>query len=268
MALNFSGIDNRSPLGSLIRLPLRLIPKGMVLPILQGPLKGKRWIAASSNHGCWLGSYELHKQLQVARAIVPGMTVYDIGANVGFYSLLASVLVGPSGKVHAFEPVPRNFDILRQHLRINGAQNVVANRLAIASSSGFRSFSTGGDYCMGHLADHGQFQVQTSTLDSYIGDTEPQPPAIVKIDVEGAEVEVLEGAHQFLLKRHPIVFLATHGQVAHRECCRLLESAGYSLKSLDARPVDLTDELVALPRRALTIMAETGRKTTHLCFDA
>jgi FkbM family methyltransferase len=187
----------------------------------------------------------LHKQLEVAKAIAPGMTVYDIGANVGFYTLLASVLVGPTGKVHAFEPVPRNFELLQKHARINGVENVVANRVAVASDSGLRAFSVADDYAMGHLTDQGDSWVQTVTLDGYLRDVKSPAPAVVKIDVEGAEAEVLRGGYQLLLNHHPVVFLATHGQVAHRECCRLPESAGYSVNSLDGRSVDCTDEVVA-----------------------
>ena len=252
MILNFSGIDNKSAVGSLIRLPLRLIPHGLALPILQGPLKGKRWITASSNHGCWLGTYELHKQLQVATSISPGMTVYDVGANVGFYTLLASVLAGPAGKVHAFEPVPRNFEILEHHVRINRIQNVVATRAAAASGSGLRSFALASDYAMGHLVEQGDFQVRTLTLDGYLKDTGSPAPAVIKIDVEGAEAEVLRGGHQLLLNHHPTIFLATHGRAAHDECCRLLESAGYSLNSLDGQAVHLTDEIVARPPYTIT----------------
>ena len=268
MILNFSGIDNKSPVGSLIRLPLRLIPDGLVLPILQGPLKGKRWIAASSNHGCWLGTYELHKQLLVARAIAPGMTVYDVGANVGLYTLLASVLAGPAGKVHAFEPVPRNFEILEQHVRINRIQNVFATRAAVASGSGLRSFAVAGDYAMGHLAEQGDFQVRTLTLDGYFRDTGSPAPAVIKIDVEGAEAEVLRGGHQLLLNYQPTIFLATHGRAAHDECCGLLESAGYSLSSLDGQAVHLTDEIVARPRHNISAGAGTIQATPRPGFDA
>jgi hypothetical protein len=60
--INLSGISNNSVVEKLLRFPLRLIPSNMVLPILQGRLKGKKWIVGLSNHGCWLGSYKYEKQ--------------------------------------------------------------------------------------------------------------------------------------------------------------------------------------------------------------
>src|SRR5579864_334767 len=81
--INFSAINRSSLLGRILRLPLRLLPRGSVVPILQGPLRGRRWIVGSSTHGCWLGSYENGEQKILQASIRPGSVVYDIGANVG-----------------------------------------------------------------------------------------------------------------------------------------------------------------------------------------
>ena len=97
--MNFSGISNKKLLGKLLRFPFRFIPTDMRMPILQGRLKGKKWIVGSSNHGCWLGSYEYEKRLVFEKTVTKGSIVFDIGAHVGFYTLLASVLVGPGGRV-------------------------------------------------------------------------------------------------------------------------------------------------------------------------
>ena len=101
---NLSGIPRETLVGKLLRAPLRLIPRSMVVPILQGALRGKKWTVGSSTHGCWLGSFEYEKQKALQCAIKTGQVVYDIGANVGFYSLFASVLVGEAGHVYSFEP--------------------------------------------------------------------------------------------------------------------------------------------------------------------
>src|ERR1700745_973314 len=100
---NLSGISNLTMIGKLLRAPLRLIPRSTVLPILQGPLRGKKWTAGSGSHGCWLGSYEYHKQRALQQELKVGNVVYDIGANVGFYTLLASVMIGDTGYVYSFE---------------------------------------------------------------------------------------------------------------------------------------------------------------------
>ena len=97
--MNFSAISNETLLGRMLRLPFRLIPTNAQMRILQGHLRGKKWIAGSGNHGYWLGSYEYQKQRIFSEEIRPGDVVYDLGANVGFYSLLASFLVGPKARL-------------------------------------------------------------------------------------------------------------------------------------------------------------------------
>src|SRR5256885_2015501 len=121
--INLSVLPNTTFIGKICRYPLRIIPRTMTVPILQGPLKGKKWIVGSQRHAFWVGSYEPHMQHLIAREVKPGQIFYDVGANVGFYTLLASVLVGP-GRVFAFEPLPANIGYLRQHLALNAAQNV------------------------------------------------------------------------------------------------------------------------------------------------
>lgn len=98
----------REILRTVIRLPLRLVPPSKIMRIRSGALQGAKWIAGSAPHGSWLGTYERHVQRLFCERIHPGDVVLDIGANVGFFTLLASKLAGPDGHVHAFEPVPRN----------------------------------------------------------------------------------------------------------------------------------------------------------------
>lgn len=86
MSINLSRISNRSLLGRFLRFPLRFIPQESVVRIRRGPAQGMKWIVGSSNHGCWLGTYELEKQLALQRAVRQGMVVYDIGAQAGFYT--------------------------------------------------------------------------------------------------------------------------------------------------------------------------------------
>ena len=234
--------------GRLIRLPLRLIPKGALLPILTGPLRGKRWVVGSGTHGCWLGTYERHKQERFARAIAPAMTVYDIGANVGLYTLIAADRVGDSGRVVAFEPVPANVRFLHAHLKLNGFSdrtNIV--EAAVSDRKGEACFDLAPDRRFeGRLAETGALRVAVTTLDSILGEGSLPQPQVIKIDVEGAELAVLNGAQRLLSEIRPVLFLATHGADVHRECCILLKQSGYELHSLDALPVAETDELLAI----------------------
>src|SRR5215475_6071597 len=108
-----------SMLNSLLRMPLALLPHEAKVRIVRGPLRGKKWIVGAASHACWVGTYETKNLETFAAAIAPGASVYDVGANVGIYTLLASDKVGPSGKVYAFEPVERNLRYLRQHIALN-----------------------------------------------------------------------------------------------------------------------------------------------------
>jgi FkbM family methyltransferase len=244
---NLSGISKETIFGRLLRAPLRLIPRTAVLPILQGPLRGKKWTAGSASHGCWLGSYEYHKQRALQRELKIGDVVYDIGANVGFYSLLASVIVGETGHVYSFEPVLENLRELRRHLEINHIKNCVVVGAAVSSADGEAIFDTSGDRCMGHLAENGSLRVRTLTLDGLLSRKEIRPPNLMKIDIEGAELECLRGASNVIQESRPIIFLATHGPEIHSECTELLAKWNYSLTSLDGKPVESTDELIARP---------------------
>lgn len=243
--LNFSAVSNNSVIGKLLRFPLRLIPSCMVLPILLGSLKGKKWIVGSGNHGCWLGCYEYEKQILFAKMVKEGSVVYDIGANVEFYTLLASILVGSKGKVIAFEPVPRNLKYLKEHLRLNRCDNVTIIEAAVAERSGNAFFEEGNNYSTGHLSSKGNLKVKVVSLDNLIFKEDIPPPEYMKIDVEGEELLVLSGARAVIYKHHPIIFLAIHGKETHLKCCEFLTSIGYELQSIDGRDINETDEIFA-----------------------
>jgi FkbM family methyltransferase len=243
--MNFSGVSDRTLLGRLLRLPLALIPSRATFPILQGKLRGMKWIVGSSNHGCWLGSYEYAKRGAFERVVREGSVVFDIGANVGFYTLLASVLVGARGRVFAFEPVPRNLDYLKKHLQINGIKNVSVIEVAVSDCDGVAQFDEGPNHSMGRLAPVGGLAVRTVSLDEMMRRGELPPPDCIKIDIEGGEMLVLTGARVLLGSRRPTVFLATHGQGLHQQCCDLLASFGYHLRPIGADNLEQSDEVVA-----------------------
>ena len=142
--LYLSLTTNKTLAGKILRLPLKLIPQTMNMPILTGPLRGKKWTVGSGNHSCWLGTYEYDKQKKFCKYINKKNIVFDLGANVGFYSLLASVLVGSEGKVYAFEPLKENIDYLKQHIQQNNINNVNILESAVSDSNGYLMFTNGG----------------------------------------------------------------------------------------------------------------------------
>ncbi len=246
--INFSGISESNLLGKALRLPLRLIPGSARVPILQGPLRGHRWIVGAGNHGYWLGTFELEKQLEFAAALRPGFIVFDIGAHVGFYTLLASILVEDEGGVFSFEPFPRNLGYLREHVKINRRDNVRIFDAAVGGAGGRALFKQGQDSSRstGYVCAHGDLHVQVVALDEMFMQGQLPAPNVIKMDIEGGEVEALEGAKQILRSARPVIFLATHGAEIKQKCCEILQKEGYATNAL-RDSLGNGDEIVASP---------------------
>jgi FkbM family methyltransferase len=243
--MNWTGISNTSLLGKILRLPLRLIPPQAVLPIWQGPLRGKRWIAGSGNHGYWLGSYEMDKCVRFARSVPPGGVVFDLGANVGYYSMIASFNTGPQGRVFAVEPLPRNLAFLKRHLALNRIGNVTVIEAAVADRSGTVRFAEDASTSRGRIGDQGALEVASIALDDWIDGGRLPAPDLLKIDIEGAELLALQGARKILAAKHPPIFLSTHNGKVHKDCLELLVALGYRAVSTDGRPLERSRDVLA-----------------------
>ncbi len=223
----FSNIRSNNPIGKIIRAPLYLLPKTTILPVIQGPGKGIKWIVGSGVHGLWLGSYEADKQQLISKLPLEATTVLDIGANVGFFSILLSRLVGAKGKVIAFEPLPRNIDFIEQHIRLNQIENIQIYSAALSNKSGVMKFSLSDYHEQGRLDENGDLEVSVTTLDSLKDIT--NSVSFVKIDVEGAEASVLRGGKNFFKYHRPTILLATHGNNYANECEEILTTYDYSM---------------------------------------
>lgn len=174
----------------------------------------------------------------------PGDVVFDIGANVGFYSR-CFVSLFDAARVFAFEPMSENRDDLNRNIKRGGMHDRVAVMpYAACDLDGEEEFqidnvmsaSASLDRVLGGRAATGRHQiglppvtevVQCRRLDSLIDAGEVDPPDLVKIDVEGAELLVLKGAEDYISRRHPRLFLELHG--ADKACSVLqwLFDAGY-----------------------------------------
>jgi FkbM family methyltransferase len=230
--------------------PLTWLAPDQVVRILSGPLRGSRWIVGSARHAYWLGSYEREKQRQIANELRPGDVFYDLGANVGVYTLLAARLL-IAGKVYAFEPLPKNIEYLRKHLKLNRVSNVELLELAVCDFVGIASFEEGDNRSVGHLGGGSSTRVHTATLDSLLQQGEIVPPNLIKIDIEGAELLALSGARETFRRFRPVLFLATHSRELHTECVQLLVSWGYECKDLCPRACEDSAEIVARPRSGI-----------------
>ena len=244
---------NRSDtlLGKALRLPLRLIPKQQVMTVRGGLNKDLKWIAGSSTHGCWIGTYEHDKQDVVRKFIQPGMRVFDIGANAGFYTLAFSRLVGEHGHVWAFEPFAENACNLLRHVQLNALRNVTLFQVAVSDRVGVTGFQISESNSMGKIArDMGAYQVPTVALDDLVFERGVPAPELMKMDVEGAESLVLAGACRILAQSRPVLFIALHGDDQARQCGEILHSCGYDVYQLNGEKITgriSGDEVYALP---------------------
>ena len=251
MCVDWSGIQASSPLGAVLRIPLRLVPKGMVLRIRRGPAKGLKWTSGSCNHGCWLGTYELSKQDALLRFVKPGMTIYDIGAQAGFYTLFFSRLVGSEGLVYSFEPSAVAVQALLFHVNSNGLKNVRIVQAAVAERPGLCTFTFDRGATQNMLVSEYDTGLLVPTVS--LDDMRITPPSLIKMDVEGAESGVLAGARRVIERYRPILFIALHGEVQHQACRTVLNAVGYRIYDLaggEIRGPIETDEVYALPEES------------------
>lgn len=204
--------------------------------IRHGPARGMKWITGSSIHGCWLGTYELAKQIALQRFVKSGMVVYDIGAQAGFYTLFFSRLVGEAGRVYAFEPCPYEAHFLVDHVRINELANVRIVQAAVGERTGLVGMTIDRGLTQNQICNHSDsvLTAPTVTLDH----SGLEPPDLIKIDVEGAESAVLKGARDTLCKARPVVFIALHGPEQRAACVEALRGSGYGVYNLEGQPVD------------------------------
>jgi FkbM family methyltransferase len=173
---------------------------GRVPRIPSGPGRGLRFEGGSVTGVFLSGRYELPVQEALSEMLKPGDVFYDVGANFGFFSLLAGRLVGSDGVVYAFEPVRENAAMIERNARLNQMHNITVFEVALSDRTG-RSELLLANYPGGAALKSagpppdfaGSLEVKTSTIDDFVGLRRGRPPDVVKIDVEGAELDVLHG---------------------------------------------------------------------------
>ena len=222
--------------------------RSVALPILRGSLRGRLWLPASRGKvlRILLGTYEAEQTALFFDTVRPGWTVLDVGAHAGYYALLASDRVGPQGRVAAFEAHPRNAAFLREHVRLNRLANVQVVEAAVARAPGRARFGGGTGTGTGRLDPRGDFEVEAVSLDAFCAGPDKGPDA-VKLDVEGAELDVLEGSRQVLRGARPALFLSTHGPEVHRKCLDFLRPFGYAFRPMAGQDLETATEVLCLP---------------------
>ena len=231
----------------LLRWYARRFAEGSVVTIRSGCAKGLLWRRHKRYvNGYWLGQFELPVQEALRRELREGSVVFDVGANAGFFSLIASRLVGPSGKCFSFDPDPANIESIREQIRLNNIANWVAVQEAVSDKPGDVPFSRAvPGSSTGHLGEARRseetIEVKVTTLDEAA--VRFGPPDFIKMDIEGAEGEALRGASCLLRSARPSFLIELHNENAAGETRRIMEEAKYEVFSLRGARVSLDDVL-------------------------
>jgi FkbM family methyltransferase len=191
--------------------------------------------------------YEPETDELFRRLIEPGMAVVDVGANIGYFTLLSAKLVGAQGVVHSFEPTPEVCALLLRNVHVNGFQNVQVQETALADYVGEARF-----FCHPNRHDQNSLRqltdvtsrvidVKINTLDALFADSS-RKLAFIKIDVEGAEFSVLKGARRLLASHRPLVLfeISSHQEkygVSGGDLVAFLKDLGYACYTVGPQPL-------------------------------
>jgi FkbM family methyltransferase len=220
--------------------------------VAAGPAKGI-WLELNPRTGqnYRLGETEKTCQAVVAETVRPGDVFYDLGANIGLFSLVAARAAGPTGKVFGFEPDVQIAERLRRNAARNGFANITVVEMGVWSASGTLNFvsadSSSPDRGVGRIQPDGPsatgIPARCVSLDDFVRGT-PAPHAI-KCDVEGAELEVFRGAKHVLQAHHPWILCELHSRANDQAWRELIGGFGYSFESVDE------NHLLALPHKEI-----------------
>lgn len=195
--------------------------------IMTGPNRGAMWSLASAGSGYGTGTRE-RRQLEVLEELVrPGDRVWDVGAHYGYLTLCAARAAGADGSVDAFEPSPGSRFFLERHLRWNRCATVRMHEYAIGAEDGVSRFGGGQSSKTHHLGSGDQI-VQVRTIATLLASGECAPPTFLKIDIEGAEADLLENGLDAIAANARII-LAVHSQEQYERCRAALEKRRYGM---------------------------------------
>lgn len=158
--------------------------------------------------------HERYEARLIQQMLAPGEHFWDIGANIGYFSLMAAAALHHTGQVVAFEPGQTAYRRIQENIALNHFSNIQAVNLAASNSAGEAKLylareiaDTGANLYQG-AEGRGEFEIiQTITLDAFLSQEHLPPPHFIKVDVEGAELAVLQGAAQMLATAAPLLLL-------------------------------------------------------------
>jgi FkbM family methyltransferase len=185
------------------------------------------------------GDLETSVQEALVRHLAPAGVLYDIGANVGFFALFGARLAGRAdGQVYAFEPAPANAAAIEANAALNELANIVVIAKAVGAGSGTARLQLVEDQSWSKLEDYGThpeteavIEVDLVSIDEMLAAGELRPPTVAKIDVEGAELAVIEGMRATVAEHRPAIICELHD--TQRDFVRAMEELGYRTINLD-----------------------------------
>ncbi len=228
----------------------------------QGALEGYRMSIDWNRFRSFVyGTWEPEVLRAVTATVNPGMTVIDIGAHIGYYTLLFAKCVGPDGRVAAFEPLPVNFELLKKNIQLNELTYVQAFSQAVFSRNEEIILTVpddlphSGDASAYHGGGGKQFRVPAIALDTFC-DSASLRPDILKLDVEGAEYDVLIGAERTIDRYRPKLLIELHhfdGNLTAHPVPDLLTSWGYRIQWIERS--EMTSHILAIPASVKSAVA-------------
>lgn len=235
----------------------RLAPSESRAFACQGPLEGYRMFIDWNRYRSFVyGTWEPAVAKVVSEIVKKGMTVIDVGAHHGYYSLYFAKRVGPTGRVFSFEPVPENFVLLRKNIALNDVSWIEVFPNAAFSCTKDISFAApdesanSGEGSLSEGNKGRQIQVHAVTLDSFCASVHGLPD-VIKMDVEGAELDVLLGAKDTLAHCSPKLLIELHhfdGNVAAHPVPGFLQGLGYEVRWVEK--CQWTSHILAVPKTA------------------
>ena len=203
---------------------------------------------SQNNDGLALSIFKIYEPNQtkiVKKYVHEGDVVIDVGAHVGYYTLLMAQLVGKNGKVYSFEPDPVNFELLKKSVEINGFENVVLIQKAVSDTTEkIKLFLGDNDSAINRIYDaklgdaKKSIDVESVTIDEYFKEND-KLFNFIKIDSEGSEAKIINGMEKFLTKNRKLImmteffpFLIKKSGDEPKQYLKSLENSGFELYNI------------------------------------
>lgn len=194
----------------------------------------------------WAGAYERRLVVLLKKIVKPSMTVFDVGANIGYISAIAAGLAGQGGHVYAFDPNPECYARLK--LNLGGFQQAYPHQLAISDYAGTVPLYLSeiveeqgwGSLLKDDTTVRRTMDVEVTTIDDFVNRYEIRQVHLIKMDIEGNEMHALRGARQVIKRDHPAIIAELNAPCLARDGAKpndvieFLTTSGYSVRFLDS----------------------------------